>query len=61
VDDLYQILKSRQIEAALAGEQQGIAFVEHLNDTFYGARQFGIRDLNGYVLYFMQQQGTTSE
>ena len=57
-DDLYKLLKSRQIEAALAGAAgrlEGIDFVEHINDTFYGARQFGIRDLNGYVLYFIQQ------
>ena len=55
VDEMYARLKSRQIEAALAGGAEGIDFVEHINDTFYGARQFGIRDLNGYVLYFIQQ------
>lgn len=58
VDDLYQLLKSRQIAAARAGATggiEGIDFVEHINDTFYGARQFGIRDLNGYILYFIQQ------
>jgi ankyrin repeat protein len=62
VDELYQLLKSRQIEAALAGEtstSQGIEFVEHLNDTFYGARQFGIKDLNGYTLYFIHNKVNT--
>jgi ankyrin repeat protein/uncharacterized glyoxalase superfamily protein PhnB len=54
VDDLYQLLKSRQIEAASTGGNEGIDFIEHINDTFYGARQFGIRDLNGYILYFIQ-------
>jgi ankyrin repeat protein len=60
VDALYQLLKSRQLEAAqavLAGEArdlQGIEFVEDINDTFYSAREFGIRDLNGYLLYFIQ-------
>lgn len=60
VDPLYQLLKSRQLEAAraaLAGEPadlQGTEFVEDINDTFYGAREFGIRDLNGYLLYFIQ-------
>jgi hypothetical protein len=53
VDEMYARLKSRQMEAALAGGGD-IDFVEHINDTFYGARQFGIRDLNGYVLYFIQ-------
>lgn len=57
VDDLYQLLKSKQIEAALAdqpGDHQGIEFEEDIYDAFYGARQFGIRDLNGYTLYFIQ-------
>jgi ankyrin repeat protein/uncharacterized glyoxalase superfamily protein PhnB len=57
VDALYELLKSRQIEAAIAGtteKDEGIDFVEHINNTFYGARQFAIRDLNGYTLYFIQ-------
>jgi hypothetical protein len=64
VDLFYQLLKSRQLEAAQAalagetGDLQGIEFVEGLNDTFYGAREFGIRDLNGYVLYFILSLNT---
>jgi hypothetical protein len=60
VDDLYQLLKARQLEAAQAtlagdpGDHQGIEFVEDINNTVYGAREFGIRDLNGYILYFIQ-------
>ena len=60
VDDLYQLLKSRQLEAAqaaLAGktdDQGGIEFEQDICDMFYGARQFCIRDLNGYQLYFIQ-------
>jgi len=59
VDRLYQLLKSRQLEtaqAALASEpcdHEGIEFEQDIEDMFYGARQFGIRDLNGYVLYFI--------
>jgi ankyrin repeat protein/catechol 2,3-dioxygenase-like lactoylglutathione lyase family enzyme len=61
IDDLYQLLKSRQLGAslaALAGEPrdpQGIEFVEDLYDPFYGGRQFSIRDLNGYTLIFLQE------
>jgi hypothetical protein len=58
VDDLYSLLKSRQIRATLsgtAGEQMEIHFVEHINDTFYGARQFAINDLNGYTIFFLQE------
>jgi len=55
VDEAYNRLKSRQIGAASAGGAGDIDFVEHINDTFYGARQFGIRDPNGYLLYFIQQ------
>jgi catechol 2,3-dioxygenase-like lactoylglutathione lyase family enzyme len=60
VDNLYQLLKPRQLEAAQAalagepGEHAGIEFVEDTNDALYGAREFGIRDLNGYTLYFIQ-------
>ena len=61
VDNLYQLLKSRQLEAAQAalagepGEHQGIEFEEDIYDPFYGGRQFSIRDLNGYSLIFLQE------
>jgi ankyrin repeat protein len=60
VDRLYQQLKSQQLhaaQAALAGESgdpPAIRFEQDLEDMFYGARQFSIRDLNGYELYFIQ-------
>lgn len=60
VDELYRLLKSRQLAAAqatLAGRRadlEGIEFEEDIHDAFYGAREFGIRDLNGYTLYFIQ-------
>jgi len=60
VDKIYQLLKSRQFEAAqaaLAGgasSSQEIEFVQHIYDPFYGGREFGVRDLNGYTLYFRQ-------
>jgi len=60
IDRLYQLLKSRQFEAAqaaLAGElsdHEGIEFVEDIYAPFYGGRQFSIRDLNGYTLVFLQ-------
>ena len=59
MDALYEVLKSRRIEAAqaeLAGaarDQPGIDFDQDVEDMFYGARQFCIRDLNGYQLYFI--------
>ena len=42
---------------ALAGEpgdQAGIEFEQDIEHMFYGVRQFCIRDLNGYQLYFIQ-------
>jgi ankyrin repeat protein/uncharacterized glyoxalase superfamily protein PhnB len=60
IDRLYQQLKLRQLDtarAALAGEsggEQGIVFAQDLEEMFYGARQFAIRDPNGYELYFIQ-------
>lgn len=50
VDALYRACAARQMHDPAAPG----AFVEDLNDTFYGTRQFGIRDLNGYILYFAQ-------
>lgn len=63
IDEIYQTLKARQLQAAqaaLAGEASSfrIEFEEDINDTFYHARQFGIRDLNGYVLYFIRPSGS---
>ena len=39
------------------GERGGIEFEQDIENMFYGARQFGIRDLNGYILYFIQSIG----
>ncbi len=33
---------------------KGSGFEQDIHDMFYGARQFGLRDLNGYILYFIQ-------
>jgi ankyrin repeat protein len=54
VDDMYLLLKSRQIGAAVNAGAVEVEFIEHINDTIYGARQFCIRDLNGYLLYFIK-------
>ena len=60
IDNLYRLLKSRQLDAAHAalagqpGDHEGIEFEQDIEDMFYGARQFCIRDLNGYELYFIQ-------
>jgi hypothetical protein len=62
VDELYERLKTRQLEAAqaaLAGttlDRPGIEFTAHPYNPFYGGREFGIRDLNGYELWFRQNQ-----
>jgi ankyrin repeat protein/catechol 2,3-dioxygenase-like lactoylglutathione lyase family enzyme len=61
VDDLYQLLKRRQLErasAVLAGTAPAIPearFTADLHDTFYGEREFTIVDLNGYELTFAQE------
>jgi uncharacterized glyoxalase superfamily protein PhnB len=61
VDDLYQTLKGRSIAAAKAALDKpssdlddAIHFGQDIEDTFYGARQFSIRDPYGYELYFIQ-------
>jgi hypothetical protein len=60
IERLYHLLRDRQIaagQAALAGQPgpaEGIEFTEDIYNPFYGGRQFGIRDPNGYNLYFLQ-------
>ena len=59
VDELYELFKSRQIEIARAGElgrHPRIEFVEDIYDPPYGARQFSIRDPNGYTLIFLRDR-----
>jgi ankyrin repeat protein/catechol 2,3-dioxygenase-like lactoylglutathione lyase family enzyme len=64
IDALYQTLKSHQLAAAqagldgLPGPALSIEFEQELEDMFYGARQFCIRDPNGYQLYFIQSTDT---
>jgi catechol 2,3-dioxygenase-like lactoylglutathione lyase family enzyme len=59
VEALYQLFKSRQLQAAQAvlaghaGNHDSIEFEEDLYDPFYGGRQFSVRDLNGYTLVFL--------
>ena len=61
IDELYQLLKARQLDAAQAtlagkpGAHAGIEFEEDIYDPFYGGRQFSIRDLNGYALVFYKE------
>lgn len=43
IEELYRLLRAQPVE-----------FTESLYEAFYGARQFGIRDPNGYVLTFIQ-------
>jgi uncharacterized glyoxalase superfamily protein PhnB len=62
IDRLYQLLKSRQLAAAQAalegqpGEGGGIEFEQDIEDMFYGARQFCIRDPDGHELYFIRAE-----
>jgi ankyrin repeat protein len=62
VDALYDILKSQQIQVAqnelgpAPGDGHWIEFEQDIEDMFYGARQFCIRDLNGYELYFIGER-----
>jgi len=62
IDRLYQLFKSRLVhsaQTALAGAPASDARIEIIEDIYdppYGGREFGIRDLNGYALYFMQER-----
>ena len=65
VDALYEVLKSRSLAAAqteLAGaatDQPRIEFDQDIEDMFYGARQFCIRDVNGTSFTSSLRDGRT--
>jgi catechol 2,3-dioxygenase-like lactoylglutathione lyase family enzyme len=50
VRDLYEFLKSRQLERA------DVEFVQTLHEPVHGGLEFSIRDPNGLTLRFLQQQ-----
>jgi len=56
VEELYALFKARQLEAAqatLAGKSaQAVDVIQDIYDPPYGGREFGVKDLNGYELYF---------
>jgi hypothetical protein len=60
VQDLYQLLKDRQLRlarAALTGvssQEPEVRFDEDLYEPFYGGRQFSVRDNNNLALIFWQ-------
>ena len=60
IEELYEMLKARQLQTAsaeLAGERaasEAIHFYEDLYEPHYGGKQFSIRDVNGFELVFMQ-------
>ena len=62
VDRLYEVLKARQLQAVRAALDDPavgaplFAFEQDIEDMFYGARQFCIRDPFGYEIYFIQEK-----
>ena len=59
IQDLYALLKNRQIRAATGASDErrdmpAVPFQEDLYTPFYGGRQFSIEDLNGLSIVFWQ-------
>ena len=52
------VRRARAAPSSLTGSQAGpaIVFDQEIEDMFYGARQFCIRDLNGYEIYFIEER-----
>ncbi len=57
IDELYAGFEKRQTESGLPA----VEFAEPINNTFYKARQFGIRGPDGHMLYFIQSLGPQTE
>jgi hypothetical protein len=64
IEELYALHRARQLklaQAALAGEAVNsleVHSLQELNSPFYGGRQFGFRDLNGFLLFFDEKGAT---
>jgi ankyrin repeat protein len=61
VQELYEVLKARQLRAAgralnAADGEVEVRFEEDLYTPFYGGWQFSIRDINGLALIFWQPE-----
>jgi len=61
VQELYEVLKARQLRTAGRALNAGdgeveVRFEEDLYTPFYGGRQFSIRDINGLALIFWQPE-----
>jgi len=62
IDDLYDMFRSRQLDASrsvIAGgvaERAAVRFSEDLYEPFYGGRQFSISDPNGFELVFKSDE-----
>ena len=61
VQELYELLKARQLRAAgraldAADGDVEVRFEEDLYTPFYGGRHFSIRDTNGVALIFWQPE-----
>jgi ankyrin repeat protein len=63
IEDLYELFKNRQLEAArsaIAGaatERPAVHFSEDLYEPFYGGRQFTVEGPNGFELVFASDEG----
>jgi hypothetical protein len=57
VEDLYQLLKERQLGVSQrSSDEPEVRFEEDLYVPFYGGRQFSIQDNNGLTLIFWQPE-----
>jgi hypothetical protein len=54
IDAIYETLQPRRRGASTPNAPDALEFEQDIEDMFYGARQFAIRDLNGYSVYFIQ-------
>jgi ankyrin repeat protein/catechol 2,3-dioxygenase-like lactoylglutathione lyase family enzyme len=62
IKELYEFVTSRQLRAASAtvaashDAASGVEVVENLHEPVFGGLQFSVRDPNGYVLRFLQEE-----
>jgi len=53
---LLLYIKLKNIRAFFAGVKDKVTVLQGLEKTFYGATEFSIKDINGYILTFAENE-----
>ena len=47
-------IKTNDIQSLYDSVKEKVDIIREMKETFYGAKEFGVKDLNGYILVFSE-------